>query len=98
VTVSEQNVLLFNRCDDSTDSGDVLVYGANVTDNEIVGSSRVVYASSAPGQVVDASGAGSPEGVVTAAVGSIYRRTDGGAGTTLYMKESGTGATGWVAK
>jgi hypothetical protein len=44
------------------------------------------------------SGAGSPEGVVTAAVGSLYTRTDGGAGTTLYVKESGAGNTGWVAK
>jgi hypothetical protein len=43
-------------------------------------------------------GAGSPEGAVTANVGSMYTRTDGGAGTTLYVKESGTGNTGWVAK
>ena len=44
------------------------------------------------------SGSGTPEGVVTAVVGSIYTRTDGGAGTTLYVKESGAGNTGWVAK
>lgn len=44
------------------------------------------------------SGTGSPESVVTAPVGSIYTRTDGGAGTTLYVKETGTGNTGWVAK
>ncbi len=37
---------------------------------------------------------GSPEGVVTAPVGSTFRRLDGGAGTTLYTKESG-GNTGW---
>lgn len=43
-------------------------------------------------------GTGSPEGVVTANVGSLYSRTDGGAGTSLYVKESGTGNTGWVAK
>ena len=43
-------------------------------------------------------GAGSPEGVITAPVGSLYTRTDGGANTTLYVKESGTGNTGWVAK
>jgi hypothetical protein len=43
-------------------------------------------------------GTGSPQGVVTAPVGSIYLRTDGGAATTLYVKESGIGATGWVAK
>ena len=45
-----------------------------------------------------ASGTGSPEGVVTAGIGSIYSRTDGGASTSLYVKESGTGNTGWTAK
>lgn len=43
-------------------------------------------------------GTGSPEGVVTASVGALYTRTDGGAGTTLYIKESGTSNTGWVGK
>ena len=44
------------------------------------------------------SGSGSPESVVTAPVGSLYTRTDGGANTTLYVKESGAGNTGWIAK
>lgn len=44
------------------------------------------------------SGTGSPESGVTAPVGSLYLRSDGGANTTLYIKESGTGPTGWVAK
>ena len=44
------------------------------------------------------SGAGTPEGSKTAPVGSMYTDTSGGAGTTLYIKESGTGNTGWVAK
>lgn len=43
-------------------------------------------------------GNGSPEGTVTAPIGSIYQRKDGGANTTLYVKQSGTGNTGWVAK
>lgn len=43
-------------------------------------------------------GSGTPEGSVTGAIGSIYMRTDGGASTSLYVKESGTGNTGWVAK
>jgi hypothetical protein len=43
-------------------------------------------------------GAGSPEGVVTAPVGSEYSRTDGGAGTCKYVKESGSSNTGWVGK
>jgi hypothetical protein len=44
------------------------------------------------------SGAGTPEGVVTAPVGSLYMRNDGAAGTCLYVKESGTGNSGWIAK
>lgn len=44
------------------------------------------------------SGTGSPEGSVVGVIGDLYTRTDGGAGTTLYCKESGTGDTGWVAK
>jgi hypothetical protein len=46
----------------------------------------------------EAYGTGSPEGVITAAIGSTYRRTDGGALTSFYVKESGTGNTGWVGK
>lgn len=44
------------------------------------------------------SGEGAPNGVITAPVGSMYTNRVGGAGTTLYVKESGTGNTGWVAK
>lgn len=44
------------------------------------------------------SGTGSPEGVLSRPVGSLYSRTDGGASTTLYVKQSGTGNTGWAAK
>jgi hypothetical protein len=43
-------------------------------------------------------GSGSPEGVVTAPIGHLFLRSDGGATTTLYVKTSGTGATGWTAK
>lgn len=44
-------------------------------------------------------GAGSPETVVTASPPAIYLNRSGGAGTTLYVKESGANTnTGWVAK
>lgn len=43
-------------------------------------------------------GTGSPQGNLEAPVGTLYLRSDGGANTTLYIKESGTGVTGWVAK
>ena len=42
-------------------------------------------------------GAGAPEGVHAGPVGSVYLREDGGTGTSLYIKESGSGNTGWVA-
>lgn len=42
-------------------------------------------------------GTGTPEGAVTAIVGSLFVRTDGTSSTTLYAKTSGTGNTGWVA-
>ena len=44
------------------------------------------------------SGSGSPEGVLTASPGAIYINTDGGTKTSMYVKESGTGNTGWVGK
>jgi hypothetical protein len=40
-------------------------------------------------------GTGSPEGVVTADIGTVFLRQDGAAGTCMYIKETGTGATGW---
>lgn len=43
-------------------------------------------------------GAGTPESAVAAPVGSLFLRTDGGSATTLYVKTSGSGNTGWTAK
>lgn len=44
------------------------------------------------------SGTGSPEGVVAGNVGDLFLRRDGSTSTTLYVKTSGTGLTGWTAK
>jgi hypothetical protein len=41
-------------------------------------------------------GAGAP--VIAAPIGSLFLRTDGTTGATFYVKESGTGSGGWVAK
>lgn len=56
--------------------------------------SRIAWATS----VVDLAGTGTPEGAVTAKIGSTFRRLDGGASTSFYVKESGTGNVGWVGK
>jgi hypothetical protein len=42
------------------------------------------------------SGAGSPESAITAPVGSLYVRTDGGTSNSLFVKGSGSGNTGWL--
>lgn len=49
--------------------------------------------------VVDTAGNGSPEGVLAASVGSVYRNTNGTPGSVLYVKETGTYPvnTGWAA-
>ena len=45
------------------------------------------------------SGVGSPEGVISAPLGSMYLNSSGGTGSTLWVKESGTSTnTGWVSK
>lgn len=58
--------------------------------------SKIVFGGN--GDVIIRAGADTPEGAITAPVGSLFLRTNGGANTTLYVKESGAGNTGWVAK
>lgn len=43
-------------------------------------------------------GAGSPAGIVPCTARCLYLRTDGGAGSTLYINETGGGTSGWAAK
>lgn len=64
----------------------------------VTGSFSVVTSSMQLGSILIISGSGSPEGVVLAPVGSLYLRTDGSAGNTMYVKEVGVGNTGWVPK
>lgn len=64
--------------------GLVLGYGARTANNPIT---SITW------------GSGSPEGQILAAQGSMYLNQTGGAGTCLYIKESGGfSTTGWVAK
>ncbi|MGI9459480.1 MAG: hypothetical protein ACR2NF_05730 [Pirellulales bacterium] len=59
----------------------------------------VVQALELLGQgVLIRAGSSTPESVVAANVGSLFLRTDGGPGTTFYVKESGSSTTGWVGK
>jgi parallel beta-helix repeat protein len=48
--------------------------------------------------VREITGTGNPEGVWSGGRGSVFRRIDAASGAALYIKETGTGNTGWVAK
>lgn len=50
-----------------------------------------------PGGIVDTYGEGTPEGALVAPTGSTYRRSDGSAGTSFYVKTGMTSSTGWIA-
>jgi hypothetical protein len=61
----------------------------------IMGGSKVLLGSSSG--PIWTSGKNDPNGVVSAPPGSLYSNTSG-SGPTLYVKENGTGKTGWVGK
>jgi hypothetical protein len=88
----------------STAAGDFEIYSTPLGASALklakaTGAATFAGAVSASGTTATwTSGTGSPESVKTAPVGSLYTRTDGGASTTLYVKESGAGNTGWIAK
>lgn len=79
---------------------DVRAMYIDTTTNRVTVDSTLVASS---GMVIGATtifrtGTGSPESVVTAPIGSLWLRTDGSTSTTLYIKTSGAGNTGWTAK
>lgn len=87
--VALQNATLIPTTDNTVSLGTASYRWASLAAKQI---------SPGAGTAIWTSSSGSPEGVLTAPVGSLYTRTDGGAGSTLYVKESGSGNTGWVAK
>jgi hypothetical protein len=63
-----------------------------------IGTLGNAYANTSVDAVIDMFDDDTPEGRITAGIGSVFKRLNGGAGTSFYVKESGTGNTGWVAK
>lgn len=78
---------------DGTGSGVWKKVGSNNLDTD-----DLDYVTSADLGLYILRGEGTPEGNVSAEVGTLYLRTDGSTDTTLYVKETGSGTTGWVAK
>ena len=71
-------------------------YGTNV---KVSGNAGVVYdTQDLLHTLLVRTGTGTPENAVSAGVGSLFLNYGGSTGTTLYVKETGSGNTGWVAK
>lgn len=102
--VKAANTLRFNHASDGATNNTNVGWYNDTTLIAMLGNSGTLSLSSAIriGDVVSGpliiSGSGSPEGSLTAVQGSKFMRIDGGANTSSYIKESGTGNTGWVAK
>ena len=60
------------------------------------GNLRIATSAETTG-VTTSIGRGSPAGLVSAAPGSDYRNLNGGAGATYWVKQTGTGSSGWFA-
>lgn len=79
------------------DGGDVTISAGTGTGND--GTINLVGETNITGNLsteLIRFGTGSPEGAVTAPIGSIYKRIDGTQGTTLYTKVAGVGNVGWI--
>jgi hypothetical protein len=77
----------------------VAANGVNVEISNIAGrgysTGLYTFSGSATRNVIDdRAGSGSPEGLVSARVGTVYRNMSGGSGS-LFVKQSGSGNTGW---
>jgi hypothetical protein len=99
------DVVTVGTDDDFATQGNFVTLLAVGNSMSVRNTANTAYAAIRPSQIVLGSFGtfigpvnGDPEGAISAVPGSLALRTDGGAGTTLYVKESGTGSTGWVAK
>lgn len=91
------NVNVRSLCETTSGSGNQLLLNAISIDTAKATSTPFAVLTTSAIRVEHAAN-GSPEGSIISGVGGLWRRTDGGAGTTLYVKESGTSNTGWVGK
>ena len=63
-----------------------------------VGSGLVLRATDTLQNAFVIVGTSTPEAAVTAPIGTLFINNTGGAATTLYVKTTGAGNTGWTAK
>jgi parallel beta-helix repeat protein len=73
------------------------VAGGDVTLRPSAGGVLQIASAAEPTGCTSTVGRGAPTGAVAAPPGSDFRNLDGGVGSTLWIKQTGTDATGWTA-
>ena len=90
------NIAILN---DSSAGNITLTAGGSSTSHVTIASSGETAVASTLTALNFKRGTGTPEAAVVGSMGDIFIRTNGGAGTTLYIKESGNATNpGWVSK
>ena len=74
----------------STNNADVQLHAGGTGHLRIVSDAETTGA-------MELIGRNTPQGAVSAPPGSTYRNLNGGVGSSFYVKQSGTGTTGWAA-
>lgn len=88
------NITFYGYRESGASSNNFLINTINTVGGSATYAFAIIVANS--GLNVNQLGTGVPN--FHAKIGSMWRRSDGGVGSTLYIKESGTDATGWTAK
>ena len=103
--IAKDNSITFSGTRDQTGitvfggSGTPTMIGGEISGNvvSITDAATNKYAISTSAQIYYDQDEDTPEGRVYAPVGKMFFQTNGGAGTSFYVKESGTGNTGWAS-
>lgn len=93
ITINSEGALVLTG-DDVIVTGTFSVQGGIGVEGDVSAAGSLFVSASAKIRA----GNGSPESAVTGNVGDMWLRLDGSTSTTLYIKTSGTGNTGWTAK
>ena len=75
-----------------------LTHDSNTTALEIDGQTHFSGSLVVGSKAEILTGAGSPVGSVSAPAGSLYLNISGGVSGTLWVKETGSGSSGWAHK
>ncbi len=98
--VAEADIVVVNGMRAITAPSDVyFVVASTVAEFRLSGFHFPAYSATLSGtkHYLDVTGVGTPESALVGSVGSVVRRTDGGSGTTMYVKEANDTNTGWAA-